>query len=499
MLSLARRQLKACSSPADFAELVSNDQRPWHIEKLNRALLAVARGEIKRLAVSMPPRHGKSRQISQHFPAWFLGMYPDKKIILTSYEADFAATWGRKSRDLLNEHGDLFGVSVRADSSAANRWDIVGREGGMVTAGVGGPITGKGADILIIDDPVKNAEDARSDAKREKAWDWYLSTAYTRLEPGGAVILVMTRWHEDDLAGRLLRASENDLELLGDEEWTVVDFPAIAIEDDEHRKAGEALWPERYPLERLERIRRRLSSYWWSALYQQRPAPPDGTIFKREGIRWYREDGDAWELMQANQSISRRAKSECLRFQTVDLAVSEKESADWTVVSTWDLTAKGELIWVDMVRQRVEGADHIGLLKRLYEQYHPSFVGIEDAQFQLAVVKHAAAANLPARRLKAKGDKYGRALSAGAKWENGLIYMPANGSWCETAIDEMIAFNNGAHDDIVDTVAYAAIEAAGHEGGIGSIYGVVTCAQCTYKFVGGKACPKCGSGEVEGA
>lgn len=253
---------------------------PKHLTLLNRKLLDVAAGRVKRLAVSMPPRHGKSELVSRYFPAWYLGSFPDRRVILTGYEADFAAGWGRKARDVLATHGPgVFGVRVRSDSSAANRWEIADRDGGMVTAGVGGPITGKGADVLVIDDPVKNAEDARSPVLREKHKDWYKSTAFTRLEPGGAVVLVMTRWHQDDLAGWLLGGGMED----DPEPWEVVCLPAIATGnglDAIGRAPGEALWPARYSVEALKA--HQSDPYWWSALYQQDPRAEGGTEWGKE-------------------------------------------------------------------------------------------------------------------------------------------------------------------------------------------------------------------------
>lgn len=223
----------------------------------------------------MPPRHGKSELVSRYFPAWLLGAFPDRRLILTSYEADFAASWGRKARDVLSEHGPgVFGVRVRQDSSAANRWQVGGHEGGMVTAGVGGPITGRGADVLVIDDPVKNAEEARSPARRQTLKDWYKSTAFTRLEPGGAVVLIMTRWHQDDLAGWLLGGGMED----DPEPWDVVRLPALATGDGPDpigRRPGEALWPARYPPEALRA--HQSDPYWWNALYQQDPRAEGGT------------------------------------------------------------------------------------------------------------------------------------------------------------------------------------------------------------------------------
>lgn len=209
----------------------------------------------------MPPRHGKSELCSKYLPAWYTGTFPDRRVLLTSYEANFAAQWGRKARELIEMHGnDTFGVRVSGSSAAADRWDIAGREGGMQTAGAGGAITGKGADLLIVDDPYKNWEEAMSPSIREKVWDWWTSTAYTRLEPRGSVIIIQTRWHNEDLAGRVQRPSLDDF----GEEWEVLVLPAI-------NDRGEALWPDRYGIQRLRQIESTIGPYKWGCLYQQRP------------------------------------------------------------------------------------------------------------------------------------------------------------------------------------------------------------------------------------
>lgn len=244
-----------------------------HLSLLNRYLIAAATGRIKRLLITMPPRHGKSMLTSQYFPAWYLGIFPDNRVIFTSYEADFAMSWGRKSRDTLDRHSKAFGVRIRSDSSAAIRWDVEGHLGGMATAGVGGPITGKGANLFIIDDPIKNDEEAMSPRQREKIWQWYQSTAYTRLEPDGTMILIMTRWNRDDLGGRV-QANDDG------EPWTVLNLPAIAGEKDAlGRQPGEALWPERYSLDQLREIQKTVGPYWWGCLFQQDPGAEGGTEF----------------------------------------------------------------------------------------------------------------------------------------------------------------------------------------------------------------------------
>jgi hypothetical protein len=215
------------------------------------------------LAVFLPPLHGKSELVSKFFPAWFLGMHPDSRVILASYGADFASSWGRKARDLLVEHGDIFGVNMDMNSSAKNSWDISGHRGGMNTGGVGSGLTGMGASLLIIDDPVKDAEHANSGRYREAAKDWYRSVAHTRLAPDGRVVLIQTKGHEDDLGSWIVRESEED--------WTIVNLPALAEENDLlGRKPGEALWPERFSRDWLDRKRLEIGEYWFAALYQLR-------------------------------------------------------------------------------------------------------------------------------------------------------------------------------------------------------------------------------------
>jgi hypothetical protein len=262
-----------------------------------------------------------------------------------SYEADFAATWGWKARNAFEEYAPgIFGLSVRSDSSARNRWDIVDHPGGMNTAGVGGAITGKGANCFIIDDPVKNAEDANSQLKRDKAWDWYQSTAYTRLEPNGAIILIMTRWHQEDLGGLLLKEME-----AGGEQWEVLKFPAIAEENDIlGRKIGEPLWKERYPIESLKRIESTVSAYWWAAMYQQSPYSRTGGTFRRQDFI----------ITEGNAKGDKvNAKGDKVRFW--DLAATKAEQGkdpDWTVGCLMS-ELHGQYWIQDIIRVREEAAE----------------------------------------------------------------------------------------------------------------------------------------------
>lgn len=442
-------------TPAGFAESVSSGKwmRAKHLQLISNKLVEVAQGKCKRLIIKLPPRHGKSEETSKYFPAWFLGNYPDKRIILTSYEADFAASWGWKARNILQEHGqEYFGIAVSSDSSARNRWDIENHDGGMMTAGVGGPITGKGAHILIIDDPLKNAEEANSKTIRDKIHEWFKSTAYTRLEPGGAIILIMTRWHEDDLAGRLIEEMKH-----GGEKWEVINLPAIAETNDQlGRNPGEALWPERFPVEALNEIQEAIGLYWWNALYQQHPQASDGTYFKRQYFRYFAIQGDMYAL-QKPEGIKLVPTKSCMIFQTCDPAGSTKTTADYFVLATWARTPQNDLLLLDILRTHLEGPDQPNLFKQASLRWKPAFQGVEDKSMGLTLYQMLVREGLPIRRLTADVDKVTRALPAAARMEAGTFYFLAGAPWLQEYEMELIAFNKGAHDDQVDVTGYAAI------------------------------------------
>jgi predicted phage terminase large subunit-like protein len=452
-------RLIARASPAAFASVVSGGAyKPFdHLVALDEQLTRLCSGEIERLLVSMPPRHGKSETISRYLPAWYLGRFPARRVMLASYEPGFAASWGRKARELLERFGEeLFGVRLAAGSAAASAWELAGHAGGMVTAGVGGGLTGRGAHLLIVDDPVKNHEQAHSALLREKAWDWWRSTARTRLQHPGAVVLVMTRWHEDDLAGRLLRA--------GSDEWTLLELPALAEADDRlGREPGAALCPGLgFDRAWLRDTRGELGSYWFAALYQQRPRPATGLLFKRRDFRYWRPhpDEELYLLEGEDGSLAPIGIDCCIHFQTVDVAASERQSADYTVVSSWALTPNRQLLLLDRERQRFEALDVGGLIERAYRRQEPkpSFIGIEEFGYGLGVVQELNRKGLPIHRLRPDRDKVSRALVAVARYEEHRVFHPRGAGWLSEWEEELLAFPNAAHDDQVDTLAYAARE-----------------------------------------
>lgn len=256
----------------------------------------------------------------------------------------------------------------------------------------------------------------------------------------------MTRWSEADLAGRLLAEEDG-------EEWKVLNLPALAEDGDPlGRSEGEALWPERYPVEALEQTRRALGSYLWSALYQGRPAPLEGHIFKRDWFRYWKPAGpDAYQLDDRTVPAS-----DCRRFITCDLAVSERKSADFTVAGVFAVTRSRELLLLDLFRKRIPGPEQVPMLKRLNSKWEPAFIGIEAVAFQLAIVQQARREGLPVRELKADKDKVSRALVAAARMEGGDIYLPHKARWLHDLQTELLLFPNARHDDQTDVLAYAA-------------------------------------------
>jgi predicted phage terminase large subunit-like protein len=283
----------AASSPGMLGMYASRGR--WnlfrHLALYNRIALAIAAGLVSNVFIEVQPQTGKSQFWSKHFPAWWLGTFPEKRVGVSSYESSYAASWGRATRDLLEEHGEtVFGVKVRQDSRAVDEWQLAGHDGGMVTAGVGGPLTGRPLDLGIIDDPIKNAEEASSEAHLAKIFDWYDSVFSTRFHEGAVKVILMTRWSEKDLIGRIkARAAETK------EPWLEIRLPAIAEEDEAfhikhpdgriedlgwHRKKGEVLCPELYSQETMEQRRANTLDFWWATLYQQRPYPREGGEFK---------------------------------------------------------------------------------------------------------------------------------------------------------------------------------------------------------------------------
>ena len=403
---------------------------PPHIRLLASKLEAVERGEIARLAVFMPPRHGKSNLVSEVFPAWYLGRRPEEQVMFTTYAQDLADGFGHKVRNAVADprHTRSFPDSILSDDSQSAKKFNTTKGGVYYAVGAGGPVTGRGADLLIIDDPLKNREEADSKLIRDKLWDWYASTAYTRLMPGGAVVLVQTRWHEDDLAGRMMR---------GHEDWEVLNLPALAEAGDPlSRLPGMALWPDQYDEVALENIRATIGEREFAALYQQRPAPLEGALFRRAWI----------QRSPVPRSGHRVAMG-------VDLALSLKEGSDYTAIVVMARDEFGKLYILDAVRERADFPTALNLIRLMADKWKPARIAIEQVAYQAVVVQELLRnTTLPIKGVTPDRDKVTRAQPLALRYEQGLVNHADLPSWFE---DELLAFPQSAHDDAVDAMVYA--------------------------------------------
>lgn len=420
-------------------------KHPKHLAMLDDALTQVVRyvetqGQegIGFLVSEMPPRNGKTLTLGRYFPPWVLGNHPDWRLMLVCYGATLAEKSSRLARNLMQSliYQDVFpGVRLDPQSKAADAWNILDREGGMDALGVLGGATGKGAHILICDDLIKNREEAESEVIREKTWDALIDDLLTRLEPGGAVILNATRWHQDDPIGRAIK----ELKPVYGDKMVRLRFPAIAEKDDAlGRQEGEPLWPERYPLDVLRRIEATMGAYSWSALYQQNPVPAEGGIFKRA---WFTP------LLDNKPEIQY-----AVRYW--DLAMSEKTSADYTVGVKIGQGTDGHYYVLDVTRKRIDWGDLTPWMAEIMLADGPDVTqGIEEKGYMSrAITDLNRDPRLHEYRIfgyPVDKDKVTRALPFAAKCGAGLVHV-LNAHWAQEYVDELCSFPNGAHDDQVD-------------------------------------------------
>jgi predicted phage terminase large subunit-like protein len=429
LLALARGDL-ACYVAALWPQFLFAP----HLNLIISKLEAVERGEITRLMIFMPPRHGKSLIASTIYPAWYLGRNPNRSVIFASYGQALSDDYGRQVRNLLADplHQAIFSACrLSEDSAAAHRFNTT--EGGAYFAvGRGGPVTGRGADLLILDDLLKGWSEANSETVRHDVHNWYLSDAYTRLAPGGRVVLIGTRWHQDDLAGRLLASSSG-------EHWDVLSLPAIAEEDESFRRKGEALWPERYPLSVLEKSRAE-SERVFVCLYQQRPTAVEGAIFKRDWWQFYRPPV-VGPFIRITQSW--------------DTAFKTGEENDYSVCTTWGVT-ENAFILLHLCRVKVEFPELKRIMTSLAEQWNPHEILIEDCGSGPSIIQELrSSTRLPIKPVRPYGDKQSRAHAVTPAIQGGQAFLPETASWLPDFLDEMSSFPDGLHDDIVDSTSQA--------------------------------------------
>jgi|TARA_A100001391_G_scaffold41255_2_gene23577 predicted phage terminase large subunit-like protein len=400
-------------------------------DKFNR----VASGELTRLIINMPPRHTKSEFASYFLPAWMIGNYPQLKIIQATHTAELAVNFGRKTKNLIDskEYQDLFATRLQEDSKAAGRWNTA-QGGEYFAVGVQGAVTGRGADLLIIDDP-HSEQDVNSPNAFEKTYEWYTSGPRQRLQPGGRIILVMTRWSKKDLTEMLLAAQAEDKA----DKWEVVEFPAIM-------PSGKPVWPEYWKLEDLESVKASAGVNKWNAQYMQNPTSDEGALIKRE---W-------WQDWEGEMPILEHV------IQSYDTAFLKKQTADYSAITTWGVFRKDEdspqsIILIDAIKGRYEFPE----LKRLaYDQYmywKPETVLVEAKAAGLPLIFELRKMGIPVADFTPNrgNDKHARVNSVAPLFESGRIYAPKNQEFAQEVIEECAAFPYGDHDDLVDSTTQA--------------------------------------------
>ncbi|MEP9408554.1 phage terminase large subunit [Peribacillus frigoritolerans] len=421
----------------------------WHHEEICDALDKMVSGELKRVMIFVPPRHGKSELGSRRFPAFVLGRDPDAQIISASYSADLASRMNRDVQRIIDseEYQEIFpkttlnGANVRTVAKGnylrnSDIFEVVGHNGVYKSAGIGGGITGMGMTYGIIDDPFKNRKEAESKTIRDSVWDWYTSTFYTRLEKDARVLVILTRWHENDLAGKILKQAENDPEA---DQWHVISYPAVAeypMDETDPRKEGEALWPGKYDEKGLYKIKATVGTYEWSALYQQKPSPSEGNILNRKWWRYYNHPPDKFDEVS----------------QSWDCTFKDNDDSDFVVGQVWGRIGADKYL-LDQVRARMDLPATIKAFRDMTVRWPQARIKlIEDKANGPAVIqmlKHEIPGMIP---VNPEGGKVARAYAASPEVEAGNIYLPnpTLHPWVQDFVEEAAAFPNGSNDDMID-------------------------------------------------
>jgi len=400
-----------------------------------KELEKVERGELDRLIITLPPRHSKSMTVTETFPSWFIGRKPSRRVIATAYSGNLAKKFGRLNKQKLRQYGEeLFEVSLLTDNKSNTNWGVLGHRGGMISAGIGGAITGEGADLMIIDDPFKNRKQADSIVYRDMVWDEWQNTLRTRLHPGGAVIVIMTRWHEDDLVGRLLADPEE-----GDK-WKIVNLPCECEDENDPlgRKIGEPLWPEHgYDKAWMEQTKTDVGTRTWASLYQQRPSPKEGVTFKRDWWQFYKV---------LPEFIEETAQSWDCAFKGIP------EETDY-VVGLVGARKAGNYYIIDRFRDQVGIKGTIQAIRSMTGKHPTAYSKWVEEKANGAAVIELLRDEIPGMIPVPNSDgKEARANAVQPFVESGNVYLPdpSIAPWVHDFIEELAQFPSGKHDDQVD-------------------------------------------------
>ena len=406
-----------------------------HTKLIANELQKIADGEQRYIIIEMPPRHGKSLTVSETFPSYYLAKNPNKRVITTAYSDTLARKFGRANRNKFAEFSNqLFDIDIAYDNGSVNDWSVHQMPGGMISTGIGGSITGQGADLLIIDDPHKNAKEAASKTMRDFVWDEWESTLSTRLHQGASVIVIMTRWNEDDFVGRLIKQDPN--------KWTRLRLPAVAEEEGDliGRELGDALCPELgYDEEWAELKKKEVGARTWASLYQQRPSPASGNIFKRDWFKFYKTAPYKYDRI----------------ITSWDFTFKDTDSSDFVVGQVWQKSG-ADYYLLDQVRARMSFTESVRAVKLLQAKYPQCrTILIEDKANGPAIIntlKKELSGIVP---ITPKDSKVGRANSVTPFFEAGNVYIKEDAAYTGDLIEEFVVFDNGANDDMVDSTTQA--------------------------------------------
>jgi len=428
---LAQAELSRRSLPEFAQRIFPGWRNAAHLDRIAQLLEAVERGELRRLMINLPPRHGKSLLCSQIFPAWYLGRNPRRHVIMATHSVELSERNSRAARLFVQDELWPFAARLSEDSTSAARWNLVDG-GGLFACGVESSVTGRGADKLILDDV---QHDSGTAAERESAWRWFCEIAIPRLEPSAAIVAIGTRFAEDDLFGRLLAAEDGG-------EWTVLRLPAIAEEHDPlGRSAGDALWPARVPLAELEARRRGMGARWFECQFQQDPVPLEGNVFKASWLQRYDTAPEFEKIVVA-----------------LDAAAKTGVANDYSVLVVLGIAKNGYYL-LDVIRRRVEYPDLVRITTATYERWAPSSIYVEDTSNAVALIQELRReSRLPIVPVRPQGSKIARAEGITGAVESGRVYLPAEAAWLTEFERELLAFPNAKHDDQVDAFVMAVAE-----------------------------------------
>lgn len=467
-IALLKRQQKALSardSLMDFTKFTMPDpedpndversvyDNALHHDAIARVIEEVEKGEIQFLILTCPPRHGKSEIVSRRLPAWFLGRHPDQNVVVATYNDDFAKDFGADVRGIVtsSQFRQVFpDVRLQRGGSAKDRLQTT--QGGMATfVGVGGSLTGRGAHLLVIDDLIKDYEQARSQAFRDRAWEWFTKVAMTRRMGKKLVIITFTRWHTDDIIGRLTDPENEYYNRAIAQKIKIINFPALADDDDPlGRVPGEPLWPDRYDLDFFEE-QRSLDPLGFEALYQQRPSVADGTLFRRESVQYHGPD----------ERVQTPPDNELRIYCASDHAVSTSQRADSTVLLRVGIDRQQNIYILDCWWRKAP-TDHVveAMLSMVKQEPRPLLWWAEKGHISKSIgpflKKRMGETNTFFNLVEVTpaADKEQRAQAISARMAMGRVYFPKGKPWVEKAINELLAFPNGLHDDFTDAFAY---------------------------------------------